>query len=368
VHLVSLDVVDFRNMKETSLRPDPEGTTVITGPNGAGKTSLLEAVAYLATLQSFRGSSKEAMVRRGAERAILRAETVVEGRTMTIEAELSAAGRTRTMINRQTVRRRLDLHQALRTTVFSPEDIGVVRLGPAERRRFLDETLAVVDPRAARAADEVDRILRQRTALLRGAGRRLDKEAASTLDVWDTRLDAAGTTLVEAREALVVALTPLTGAHYRHLADDETIEVGLDYRRSWSGQLLEALAQSRERDLERRMSLTGPHRDDLELSLGGLPSRTHASQGEQRSLALALKLAAHELATQRLGSSPVLLLDDVFSELDPHRSRALLAGLPPGQILLTTALPAPPEVAAAKTYAMDTDGRTERAPDEDEGA
>lgn len=361
MHLVSLVISDFRNIAELTIEPDPQGTTVVTGLNGAGKTSVLEAVAYLATLQSFRRSPKEALVRRGSERAILRAQTLVEGRPISIEAELSLSGRSRTLVNRQPVRRRSDLHDALRTTVFSPEDIGVVREGPGERRRFLDETLAVVDPKAARAVEEVDKILRQRSALLRGSGRKLSDDAATTLDVWDSRLDAAGTVLVEAREALVADLAPITSAHYSRVAGQSTV-VNLEYRRSWSGSLLEALAASRSKDIERGVSLIGPHRDELELSLGGLPSRTHASQGEQRSLALALQLAAHQLATERLGSPPVLLLDDVFSELDPFRSRALLAGLPPGQTLLTTALPAPEEVSAAKIYAVAAGGHVVPVP------
>ena len=353
--LVSLTIADFRNIVDLSIEPDPTGTTVITGRNGAGKTSVLEAIAYLSTLQSFRGSPREAMVRRGAERAILRAETLVEGRAVIIEAEVSSSGRSRTMVNRQAVRRRGDLHQALRTTVFSPEDIGVVRSGPAERRHFLDETLAVVDPKAARAAEDVDKILRQRTALLRTSGRRLTPEVADTLDVWDTRLDAAGTALVEAREQLVVELGPITESHYSRLAGTST-EVGLGYVRSWSGRLVEALGESRAKDVERGISSVGPHRDELDLTVQGLPSRTHASQGEQRSLALALQLAAHQLATERLGSAPVLLLDDVFSELDPFRSAALLAGLPTGQALLTTALPAPVEVAPARVYEVEAGG------------
>ena len=356
--LVSLAITDFRNIVELSIEPDPSGTTVITGRNGAGKTSVLEAISYLSTLQSFRGSPREAMVRRGAAHAILRAETLVEGRAVTIEAEISATGRGRTMVNRQSVRRRGDLHQALRTTVFSPEDIGVVRSGPSERRRFLDETLAVVDPKAARAAEDVDKILRQRTALLRTSGRRLTAEVADTLDVWDARLDVAGTSLVEAREHLVAELAPLAATHYSRLAGTET-ELGLTYVRSWSGRLSDALAESRGKDVERGISSIGPHRDELELAVAGLPSRTHASQGEQRSLALALQLAAHQLATARLGSAPVLLLDDVFSELDPFRSQALLAGLPGGQTLLTTALPAPAEVEPARVYGVEEGGRTD---------
>ena len=361
MHLASLAISDFRNIVHAQIEPDAEGTTVITGVNGAGKTSILESIAYLATLQSFRGSPKDALVRQGAVQAIVRAETLVEGRFLTIEAEVSAVGRSRTMVNRQAVRRRAELHQALRTTVFSPEDIGVVRAGPGHRRRFLDTVLAVVDPKAARAVDDTEKILRQRSALLRSHGRRITPEVATTLDVWDGRLDDSGTVLVEARELLVELLAPLTTQHYARLAGRE-FPVGMEYRRSWSGRLIEALAESRAKDLERGVSLLGPHRDELELSLDRLPGRTHASQGEQRSLALALQLAAHQLATERLGSAPVLLLDDVFSELDPFRSRALLAGLPPGQALLTTALPAPPEVAAAKVYTMTGDGHVRPGP------
>ncbi len=349
MYLASLSISEFRNFAEATILPDPTGTTVITGSNGAGKTSLLEAVGYLATLQSLRGSPKEAMVRIGAERAILRAVTMVGDRSMDIEAELAASGRSRTMVNRQTVRRRADLGEALRITVFSPDDIAVVRGGPAERRRFLDEALAVVAPKTTLHADETEKILRQRAALLRRAGKRLSPEVEATLDVWDARLDLAGTALVEAREALTEQLAPLAEQHYSRLAG-KAVDVGLHYRRSWSGTLRDALAASRPDDLVRGITLVGPHRDELELTLSGLSGRTHTSQGEQRSMALALRLATHQLATERLGSAPVLLLDDVFSELDPYRTRALLEGLPPGQSILTTALPPPPEVAAATTY------------------
>jgi DNA replication and repair protein RecF len=359
MHLVSLAVTDFRNLTDAVIEPDPEGTTVITGPNGAGKTSLLEATAYLATLQSFRGSPKEALVRRDAERAILRAETFVDDRSLTIEAEVSTTGRSRTQVNRQVVRRRGDLHEALRITVFSPEDIGVVRAGPADRRHFLDQTLAVVDPKAARAGEEVEKVLRQRTALLRSGGRRLGPGEVATLDVWDARLGDSGTRLVEAREELVEQLTPLAARHLARLAGGP-ITIGLEYQRSWTGPLADALGSVREQDLQRGVSTIWPHRDELGLTVEGLPSRTHASQGEQRSLALALRLAAHELATLRLGTAPVLLLDDVFSELDPRRSRALLEGIPPGQTLLTTALPAPREVTPAKVYELDGGGHVVR--------
>ncbi len=355
MHLVSLNVHDFRCFTEATFDPDAEGTTVITGQNGVGKTSLLEATAYLATLQSFRGAPREAMVRNGRDRAVLRAESLVGDRPMTIEAELATSNRSRTMVNRQPVRRRVELHEALRVTVFSPEDIGVVRGPPSERRRFLDEALAIMDPKSMVQGDEVDRVLRQRTALLRQSGGRLSAEVEATLDVWDSRLATAGTALTNAREALVERLQPAVAEHYGRLAGADT-PVALAYRRSWSGDLGDALVASRRDDLRRGVTLVGPHRDDMDLVLAGLPTRTHASQGEQRSYALSLRLAAHQLATEHLGSAPVLLLDDVFSELDPSRSRALLAGLPAGQALLTTALPPPPEVDAAKTFVVDGTG------------
>jgi DNA replication and repair protein RecF len=365
VQLLSLEAKDFRNIVGTFVEPDPEGTTVLSGLNGAGKTSVLEAVCYLSTLRSFRRASRDVMVRRGAECAIVRAVIGAEHRTITIEAEITAAGRARTLVNRQPVRRRADLHDALRTTLFSPEDIGVVRGGPAERRQFLDDAVGVLDVQAARAVDDVEKIVRQRTALLRAAGRRLGADELTTLDVWDTRLDEMGTALVELREGLVADLSPLAEEHYSRLAGTEVV-VGLEYRRSWEGRLLDALRRARSDDLARGASSVGPHRDELELSVDGLPARTHASQGEQRSLALALRLGAHQLATSRLGSAPVLLLDDVFSELDPHRSNALLAGLPPGQALLTTALAGAPDMPSARLYRLEAGGNIVLVPQKEE--
>jgi DNA replication and repair protein RecF len=355
VHLVSLSLTDFRNIASTVIEPDPAGTTVITGLNGTGKTSVLEAVGYLSTLQSFRGASRETMIRTGADGAVIRGETRIGDRAMTIECELSMNGPSRSLVNRQSVRRRDQLHEALRTTVFSPDEIGVVRGGPSERRRFLDDTLTVVDPRSVRAVEELDKIIRQRNALLRGGIRKLDPEVVRTLDIWDTRLDATGTVLADARERLATALVPRAAEHYARLAG-ERHDLTLVYRRSWDGSLADALERGRHRDLERGVSLIGPHRDDIEMFLDNLPARSHASQGEQRSFALALRLAAHQLATERLGSPPVLLLDDVFSELDQRRSEALLAGLPEGQTLLTTALPLPPGVGVSRTYHMKSPG------------
>jgi DNA replication and repair protein RecF len=259
------------------------------------------------------------------------------------------------MVNRQSVRRRGDLHDALRCTVFSPNDIAIIRGGPSDRRGFLDETLEVVDPKLARATDDVERVLRQRTALLRQAHRQSAAEMASSLDVWDQRLDQAGTLLTEAREQLLDQLLPRIRAHYDRLAG-RAAEASARYRRSWTGQLLDALADARQADLARGVTSVGPHRDEMELLVGGLPARTHTSQGEQRSLALALRLAAHQLATERLGEPPVLLLDDVFSELDEARRRALVGGLPPGQALVTTAVPAPSDIEVARLIEVEPGG------------
>ncbi len=347
MRLNTLSVLDFRNLAEATIAFDPEGTTVITGANGAGKTNVLEAVGYLATLRSFRGAPREALVRRGREAAVVRADIDTGERSIGIEAEIKTTGRSRTLVNRQPVRRRADLYDALRCTVFSPQDIVIVRGGPAERRTFLDDTLEVVEPKVARNVEDVDRVLRQRAAVLRDAHRRTRADVASSLDVWDERLHDLGTRLAEAREQIVDRIGPLLAEHYDRLAGRSS-EITLQYRRSWSGALAEALADHRHVDLARGTTSVGPHRDELEVTLDGLPARTHTSQGEQRSLALALRLAAHQLATERAGEPPVLLLDDVFSELDEARRKALMSGLSAGQALVTSAVPAPPEVPVAR--------------------
>jgi DNA replication and repair protein RecF len=351
VYLRSLALTDFRCLRELLLEPDPEGVTVVTGANGTGKTSVLEAVAYLATQQSFRGVPREALVRVGATAAVVRGVAVEGERAVSIDAEVSTVARSRTLVNSQPVRRRSDLDDALRATVFAPEDTEVVRGGPAARRHFLDETLALVDPRQATHAETVERVLRQRSALLKRSGGRLVGDLATTLDVWDERLAEAGTALADARELLLGRLGPEATETVGQLTGTPTT-VGLGYRRSWDGSLADALARGRADDLARGTTLVGPHRDEVGLDLDGLPARTHASQGEQRTLALALRLAAHRLAAARAGTPPVLLLDDVFSELDHGRASALLASVPPGQTLLTTAVPPPTAVPVAATVVL----------------
>ncbi|MDQ2648388.1 MAG: DNA replication/repair protein RecF [Actinomycetota bacterium] len=335
-------LTDVRSYREAELTLAP-GLTALLGDNGQGKTNVLEAIAWLATLSSFRGAPTDALVRQGAERAIIRAEGEREGRSILIEAELVGGGRNRVLVNRQPLKRARDLLGVLRVTVFAPDDLELVKGGPAGRRGYLDDALVATHPRYDALRGDVDKVLKQRNALLKGANGRLDDSGAFTLDVWDAKLVEHGGRLAEARQALLDRLAPVLSATYDDVAHGSA-DVQARYVAEWAHVgLAEALAASRKDDLRRGVSTVGPHRDEVELTIGGLPARTHASQGEQRSLALALRLAAHRVVTEVTGSPPILLLDDVFSELDPDRSDALLANLPAGQTLLTSASGLPPK-------------------------
>jgi DNA replication and repair protein RecF len=341
VLLRRLWLTDFRSYASAELELGP-GLTALLGDNGEGKTNLLEAVGYLATLSSFRGAPNEALVRGGASMAVVRAEGERDGRALLIEAEITPTGRGRVQVNRQRLARSRDLLGALRVSVFAPDDLELVKGGPAERRRYLDDALVATSPKLDALRSDVDRVLRQRNALLRQAGGRLTDDVELTLSVWDAKLVTAGEALAEARAGLLADLAPVLATAYDQVAG-RPAEVGANYVAPWRELGLAAALEAARRDeLRRGISLVGPHRDDLALTIGGLPARTHASQGEQRSLALALRLAAHHVVSASTGSAPVLLLDDVFSELDPDRSDALLAHLPPGQTLLTSAAGLPP--------------------------
>lgn len=360
MRLDRLWLTDFRSYHTAELAPAPEGLTVVVGANGQGKTNLLEAIAWLATLSSFRGAPNEALVRVGAERAVVRAEGEREGRHLLLEAEVPArSGRVRVQVNRQPLVRARDLLGSLRVSVFSPDDLALVKEGPDGRRRLLDEALASVGPRYGALQDDLARVLKQRGALLKGAqaapGGRLDSSGELTLDVFDARLAVVGAALASARRNLVARLGPAVVAAYDRLAGRAS-EVVLAYETSWGrdeADLAAALAAARPDDVRRGVSTVGPHRDELGLWVGGLPARTHASQGEQRTLALALRLAVHQVVGEVAGSSPILLLDDVFSELDPSRTEALVASLPSGQALLTTAGEVPPGIVAAATVRVE---------------
>jgi DNA replication and repair protein RecF len=335
-------LTDVRSYHEAEVALAP-GLTALLGDNGQGKTNVLEAIGWLATLSSFRGAPTDALIRRGADAAIIRAEGEREGRAILLEAELVASGRNRVLVNRQPLKRARDLLGVVRVSVFSPDDLELVKGGPSGRRGYLDDALVASHPRYDALRGEVDKVLKQRNALLKGAGGRLDESGEFTLDVWDAKLVEAGGALASARRNLLDRLVPVLGATYDAVAHGPA-DVHARYVAEWEAVgLADALAAVRRDDLRRGVSTVGPHRDEVELTIGGLPARTHASQGEQRSLALALRLAAHHVITDVTGSSPVLLLDDVFSELDPDRSDALLANLPPGQTLLTSASGLPPK-------------------------
>jgi DNA replication and repair protein RecF len=349
--LQRIELTDFRIFGTGSFEPEADGTTVITGLNGTGKTSVLEAIVYLGTQRSFRGAPREALVRTGADRAIVRAEWRGEHSPSLIEAEIVLVGRSRTLLNRKSTNGRKELSSAAPCTIFSPEDLALVSGGPSVRRQMLDEALALCDPEGSRAADTTDRVLRQRAALLRQANGRANDDVLATLDVWDQRLVESGNTLVTARERLVDSLQDFVPPAYVRLAagNDRSL-VGQHYQRSWDGELADALKESRRDDLRRGVNTVGPHRDDLLLSIDGREARTHASQGEQRCLALSLRIGIHQMVVAQTGIIPTLLLDDVFSELDPHRSRALIAELPAGQSILTTAAPLPSGIEVARLF------------------
>ncbi|MFZ4719119.1 MAG: DNA replication/repair protein RecF [Ilumatobacteraceae bacterium] len=332
-----LELVDFRNYREATFDFHP-GITAVVGLNGQGKTNLAESMAYLASLDSFRGAPTDALIRVGADTAIVRATVLhPDGREVLVELELSRTGRTRVLVNKQRLGRTRELLGVMRVTVFSPDDLFLVKGGPNERRRFLDDTLVALALKYDAMRLELDRIVKQRNVLLKQAGGRLNDELEVTLDVWDQKLAQVGDQFGHARAVLVARLAPMVQEAYEQLADRPSA-IEMRYEPAWRARGLgAALLEARTDDVRRGVSTVGPHRDDVDLFIGGLPARTHASQGEQRTLALALRLAAHRMVAEKAGSTPVLVLDDVLSELDPTRSAALLRHLPAGQVVLTTA-------------------------------
>ena len=358
MHLAGLWLTDFRCYEAATLW-FPPGVTVICGANAQGKTSLLEAVGWAATGKSFRGVPDSALVRSGSDAAILRAEVVDEERAQLLEAEIRVAGRNRVQLNRNPVQRARDLLDLMRVTVFAPDDLHLVKGGPSGRRDYLDDLLVVLSPRYEAARADYERVLKQRNALLRG-GLRGD-DAVGTLDVFDLQLAAAGAELARGRMKLLDRLVPAVAEAYAGLAGHRTAITTM-YEAEWAPDgfdgslqevLLDAFAAHRKTEIDRGVTLVGPHRDEWRLLVGGMESRTHASQGEQRTLALALRLGGHQLCTELTGSAPVLLLDDVFSELDDQRSVALVAHLDAGQTLVTTAGAVPAGITADHMLRVD---------------
>ena len=344
MHVATLELTDFRCYRSARLELPP-AVIALTGANGQGKTSLLEAVGWLALGRSFRGVPDSALVRAGTEQAIVRG-AIADGESVRrVDIELHVAGRHRLQVNGHPLARTRDLTGTLRVTVFAPDDLQLIKGGPGERRVYLDDLLTSSVPRYGAVRADLDRVLRHRNALLRGGAR--DHEARDTLDVFDEQLVRAGGELIRGRLRLLHRLTPAVDDAYRRFAAERE-GVHATYQGEWSPedptpelvdeQLRAALQRRRVQELERRVTLVGPQRDEWRLTIAGRDSRTHASQGEQRTLALALRLAAHHILSEVVGTAPVLLLDDVFSELDAERSRLLVASLPAaGQTIVTTA-------------------------------
>lgn len=336
-----LELVDFRNYARATFALTAD-TTAIVGRNGQGKTNAVEAMAFLATLDSFRQAPTAALVRDGADAAFIRATVKHEdGRELLVEVEVPRQGRVNVLVNKQRLTRTRDLLGVLRVTVFSPDDLELVKGSPSERRRFCDDALVAVSAKNDALRLELDRVIRQRNTLLRQCSGRLTDEVGFSLDVWDERLATVGDQIGQERATLLARLQPMVEEAYQHVAGSP-VAIGLRYEPEWRRTgLAAALAVARRDDVRRGVSTVGPHRDDVELFLGSMPARTHASQGEMRSLALAMRLAVHRLVASSTDMTPLLVLDDVLSELDPGRCEALLRHLPAGQVVITTASPLP---------------------------
>jgi DNA replication and repair protein RecF len=358
MHVTHLSLADFRSYRSVDLALE-SGVTALIGPNGQGKTNLVEAIGYVASHSSHRVSSDAPLIRSGASRAIVRCAVAKDDRTAIIELEIVPGGSNRARVNRSALTRPREALGILRTVLFAPEDLAVVKGDPDGRRRFLDELLVARAPRFAGVRSDYDRVLRQRNALLKTAGSKIRSGGGDirTLDVWDSHLATAGAELLAGRLYLVKLLFPLVAQayetvsqgqgeaaiHYRSsLGEDVTAEAGLS-RDALQTLMLEALGRTRSAELERGISLVGPHRDDLVLNLGGLAARGYASHGESWSYALALRLSSYDLLRADGGpeAEPVLILDDVFAELDAgRRDRLAELVVSAEQVIVTAAVPA----------------------------
>lgn len=369
--MTQLSLTDFRNYESAELSLSP-GPHLFVGRNGQGKTNLVESLGYLSTLSSHRVANDQAMIRQGAESAIVRARLQHDGREVLAEVQLNRSGANRAQINRSAIKTR-DLPRYFSSVLFAPEDLALVRGEPGGRRRFLDDLLVLRSPRMAGVVADYERVLRQRNALLKSArasGLRGDR--LTTLDLWDERLVDFGSKIIEARSRLVTELQPEVAAAYVSVAgddhrarlagrlsilgsagsaasstDDDTEVSSNDVGESSALSAADAatvfraaIERVRRSEIDRAITLVGPHRDDLFLELNGLPARGYASHGESWSFALTLKLAsAAVLRRDTPLGDPVIVLDDVFAELDRGR-RSRLAGAVAGfeQVLITAAV------------------------------
>jgi DNA replication and repair protein RecF len=377
VYVRHLSVADFRSWSSAELPLEP-GPVVLVGSNGEGKTNLIEALGYLATLGSHRVATDAPLVRAGAERAVVRAAVVADERELRVEVEITPGRANKARLNGSPVPRPREILGALRIVLFAPEDLAIVRGDPAERRRFMDDLVVARAPRLAGVRADYERVLRQRAALLKSAAAARRGGDLSTLDVWDGHLAEHGAALLAARLAAVDALRPHAAAAYAQVAPasaaltlryatstpmDVLTDGGHPSVAELQDALLAELAAVRPAELERGVNLVGPHRDDLDLGIGELPVRGYASHGEGWSVALALRLGSYELlrADALPGGDPVLMLDDVFAELDGDRREQLaLAAGKAEQAIVTAAVPSDvPEQLAGTRYEV-RDGTVRR--------
>ena len=376
MYLEQLSLTDFRSYAQVELSFEP-GVTVLVGSNGIGKTNLMEAIGYLATLSSHRVSSDAPLLRFGTERALIRAKLVRGEQSTVLELEVNSSRANRARINRSNPVRARDIFGICQTVLFAPEDLALVKGDPSSRRRFLDELLVSLIPRHAATRSDYDRVLKQRNALLKSArAGKFTSGHEATLDVWDQHMARAGAELLHARLELVERLRPHLNSAYAQLTDGSK-EAGAIYRSTLQGALeddgagpaaapgsasdqavgpaedlrllsvdelteryVQAFAMSRRKELERGISLVGPHRDELELTLGTAPAKGYASHGETWSLCLSLRLASYYVMLDDArtgGSAPILILDDVFAELDVQRRRKLAAIVSGAEQVLVTA-------------------------------
>ncbi len=337
-----LELRDFRCYEALHFEPGP-GINILVGDNGAGKTSVLEAIGFVGMAKSFRGTPDDALVRDGTGAAVVRAGVAGAASETTVECELPAVGRRTILLNSKRPPRIRELLRAVPVVAFMPDDLDVVKRGPSMRRDYLDDLAARLWPAAVADLSEYDRALKQRNTLLRQEGRDADR---MTLDVWDERLSTAGAQVLIHRRAVAGSLQP-------HLLEAYDVVGGQgdlrwSYTSTWGSEeafehhelveaMRRALAERRPKDMEVRTTTVGPHRDEPDLLLEGRSTRTRSSQGEQRTVALALRIGAHRLIEQVRNVVPILLLDDVFSELDHDRASRVLELMPAGQVFVTTA-------------------------------
>jgi DNA replication and repair protein RecF len=389
VYVRHLTVSNFRSYETAELPLEP-GVTTLVGLNGQGKTNLVEAIGYLATLSSHRVATDAPLVRFGADQAVIRGLVVREGRETLVELEINPGRANRARLGRSPLQRPREVLGTLRTVLFAPEDLALVKGDPSERRKFLDELLVARQPRWAGVRSDYDKVLKQRNALLKSAAPVLRKgsryrarpgeepaddaraSALHTLDIWNEHLASVGSQLLYARLRLLRDLGPYLAKAYDEVSAGQS-DAKVSYRSSLREEvaaaiaagevpeieqlrteMLAALEESRPREVERGVSLVGPHRDDVLLTLGELPAKGYASHGESWSFALGLKLAAYQLLRHDLGDDPVLVLDDVFAELDTGRRERLATMIGDcEQVLITAAVAADvPDSLSGQTYAV----------------